>query len=1121
MECPSCNKPNRSKALYCKWCGENVITEINDPLSDLIGLEAIKKQLEELVKTCENISLRTKKTGVRIRLGMDMVITGNTGTGKTELIKVLQNLLFSTGIIKKNNAVIVDAVDFDEFSRKTEKTDNWSENTNKAKGGLLVIENAQKLVPQTSANEINKLDKLFKCMNDEWDNDPIVILSGLSGLKAFMMANADIANRFEYHFDLTGYDSKELTGICLKKLHDNYDGLTLSEDATAKLERVFKHEFRNKKSDFGNGHLATKKASEIFANVIKRNHNAQNAECEDITGKEFRPKNYCEIMQELDSFVGIDEVKQSIEKIISRLDTGEMMHGEKAKREIKDHFLFLGNPGTGKTTIARIFADILNSLDVLPTGQLVEVSRKELVAGYVGHTAIAVEEAVNRAMGGVLFIDEAYSIIKDENDSFGIEAVNTLLKLIEDNRGKLVAIAAGYTKEMADFLAANSGMKSRFNETINFRDYTAKELTEIFRRLVKKEKMTLSDDAEKNIENFFNRMYISRDKKSFGNAREVRNAFDKALKNHALRVQQLKGDANITQEMLYTLTRADIEGEENLKEKDLDTILTELDQFIGMDSVKTEIRKLATKLMMDKKMQEKGFADAELTNVHIVLTGNPGTGKTTIANKLGEIFKAIGLLPSDRVVVKEPKDILSSIVNDSSKRMDKACDEAMGATLLIDEAYNLAKVDGVGNVDETGRQAVEALMTRMSNDAGKFVVIVAGYKNEVDRFIQKANPGLDRRFTTRLHIEDYTANQLVDIYKLNARKNKLNLTQEAEVRLHKLVNRMVDAKKPNFGNAGEVIKVLAETKARKANRLAEMMGQGIDITKEIYQTIEADDIPYNEPKALVKNDYLKNLDQLIGLENVKNEVRRVAGYIEVERAKAARLGKKFQGLDDHYLFVGNPGTGKTTVARIMADILYSLDVLPTNKLTETARDGLVDMFQGHTAKRTKEVFQSAMGGVLFIDEAYSLKQSDGDSFGQEAIDTLLKLMEDNRGKIICIAAGYPYEINQWLNSNSGLKHRFTKTIDFDDYNDKELAQIFLMKAQKDQLILTPEAEKLMRNYFCDLYENRDENFANARQVNKYFAKVKTNQSTRIQEIMNQPDFEVDSFKLLMAEDMLL
>lgn len=1120
MNCPSCNKPNRSNATYCKWCGELVATQANEPLQELVGMEDVKNQLQDLVITCENIALRARKTGVRIRLGMDMVITGNTGTGKTKLVKVIQNLLYSKEVIKNKNAVIVDAVDYEDFARKTEKVDNWQENINKAKGGILIIENAHKLVPQSAANEINKLDKLFKCMNDQWDNDPIVLLSGLSGFKAFMLSNPDIANRFEYHFDLKEFSVEELTEICKRKLFNDYDGLSLDEDAAAKLQRVFKYEFRNKQSDFGNGHLASRIASDIFANVIKRNHNANFAVKEDITNKEFVQKTYTDILEELNKFVGIDDIKHSIQKIITKLDTDQLLHGDKAKREIKDHFLFLGNPGTGKTTIARIFADILNSLEVLPVGQLVEVSRDDLVAEYVGQTAPKVENVVQRAMGGVLFIDEAYSIVKDENDSFGKEAIDTLLKLIEDNRGKMVTIAAGYTKEMSDFLSANSGMKSRFNETIYFKDYNAAELTEIFRRMVKSNKMTLDDEADKNIENFFNRMYLSRDVRNFGNAREVRNVFEKTLKNHSLRIQKTLESEDLSPEDLYTIIRADIEGEDDLKEKDLDTILAELDQFIGMDSVKREIRQLATKLKIDKEMQEKGFCEAELTNVHIALTGNPGTGKTTVANKLGEIFKAIGLLPSGKVVVKEPKDILSSIVNDTAKRMDKACDEAMGATLLIDEAYNLAKIDNVGNIDETGVQAVEALMTRMSNDAGKFVVIVAGYKKQIDRFIEKANPGLERRFTTRLHIDDYSADQLFEIFLLNAKKSRLKLTKDAEILLRKHIIKMVDTKKENFGNAGEIIKVLAETKKRKSNRLSELDENGIEITEEIFQTIEASDIPYSEPKPLNEEDYLGALNQLIGLENVKSEVKKIADYIKVERAKAEALGKKFDKPKDHYIFEGNPGTGKTTIARIMANIFYALDVLPSNKLIETARDGLVDMYQGHTAQKTKETFMGSMGGVLFIDEAYALHQSDGDTFGKEATATLLKLMEDNRGKNTCIAAGYPYEMSMWLKTNSGLKSRFNKVIKFDDYNGDELAQIFLLKAEKEQLTLTTDAEKIMREYFNNLYENRGDDFANAREVNEYFAVAKTAQSSRIQKIMNNPDFDKKEFTVLIAEDML-
>ncbi|MCL1822232.1 MAG: AAA family ATPase, partial [Prolixibacteraceae bacterium] len=1091
----------------------NVITKSNAPLKELIGMEQVKNQLQDLVNTCEMLSLRSKKTGVKIRLGMDMVISGNTGTGKTKLVEVLQHLLYSSGITKKPKAVIVDAVDYDNFS----KEDKWDENIAKAKGGLLVIENAQKLVPQKASDDIDKLDKLFKCMNDEWNNDPIVILSGLSGLKAFMIANPDIASRFQYHFDLKDFSVEELTEICASELQKKYS-LSLNDDARTKLDRIFKHEFRNKTAAFDNGHFSVKKAAEIFAYAIKRDHSATMVEESDVKGTEFRQKTYDEIMAELDQFVGIDEIKEMVQKIINKMDFERERKGGNAKREIKDHFLFLGNPGTGKTTIARIFADVLNSLDVLPTGQLVEVDRSQLVAGYVGQTALAVQDAVERAMGGILFVDEAYALKQGDGDSFGQEAIDTLLKLVEDNRGKFVCIAAGYSKEMADFLTANSGMASRFNETVNFRDYKPDELTEIFRRMVAKEKLALDEEAEKHIENYFKKIYIGRNVKSFGNAREVRNAYDKALKNQGLRLQKLKATPEYTSAMLNILTRSDIEGEESLKDKDLDTILAELDEFIGMDSVKKEIRALATKLDMDKKMQERGFGDAELTNVHIVITGNPGTGKTTVALKLGEIFKAIGLLPSSKVVEKERKHLLSSFMNETAKVVDKACDEAMGGILFIDEAYTLTAMDKAGNQDKSGLEAVEALMTRMVKDAGKFVVVCAGYRKEMEEFIDNANPGFKRRFTTPLHIEDYTAPQLVDIFILNAKKQKLTLTDEAKDRLRKLVNQMVDAKSANFGNAGEMTKLLEKTKIRKSNRLAGLMAKGEEITQTMFQTFEADDIPYDAPKAIDINECMKELDNLIGLDAVKREVREIADYIEVERKKAAALGKKFQGVGDHYLFVGNPGTGKTTVARIMADIFYSLSVLPTNKLVEVTRKDLVAGYVGQTALQTEKAVKSAVGGVFFIDEAYSLKGSGGGDFGQEATDTILPMMLDYKGKMVFVAAGYPREMQQWIDTNSGLESRFTKKIHFEDYTGDELAKIFRMKAQKDHLELTPEAETAMQNYFNDLYENRGKNFANAREVNNYFDRVKKNQSTRLAKIMNNADFDSNAFKELIVDD---
>ena len=222
---------------------------------------------------------------------------------------------------------------------------------------------------------------------------------------------------------------------------------------------------------------------------------------------------------------------------------------------------------------------------------------------------------------------------------------------------------------------------------------------------------------------------------------------------------------------------------------------------------------------------------------------------------------------------------------------------------------------------------------------------------------------------------------------------------------------------------------------------------------------------------------------------------------------------------DHYIFTGNPGTGKTTVAQMMADIFFALGMLPTNKLVEVTRKDLVMGYLGQTAINVERVVKSAMGGVLFIDEAYALKQSENDSFGQEAIDTLLPMLLTYKNKFICIAAGYTREMRHWLATNSGLTSRFTETIEFPDYQPDELAEIFLMKARKEKYVLDPDAEQAMRQYFKDLFEHRDQNFGNAREVGNFFNKVKKRLSTRLASLdVLAPDFDDSLLSRIILDD---
>ncbi|MGL5978737.1 MAG: AAA family ATPase [Erysipelotrichaceae bacterium] len=294
----------------------------------------------------------------------------------------------------------------------------------------------------------------------------------------------------------------------------------------------------------------------------------------------------------------------------------------------------------------------------------------------------------------------------------------------------------------------------------------------------------------------------------------------------------------------------------------------------------------------------------------------------------------------------------------------------------------------------------------------------------------------------------------------------------------------------------------AEAKKRdisRSNKNSESSGQ--DTNPETNTEIESLEI------------LLEKLNAMIGLATVKQEIDDILHIIQAKKLREAR-GFKVPPLSLHLVFSGNPGTGKTVIARLLSKIYYHLGVLSVGSFTEVDRSGMVDGFVGQTALKSQKVIESAMGGILFIDEAYTLSNGKGQSdFGQEAIDTLLKSMEDNRDDFIVIVAGYPDLMEEFLNSNPGLRSRFNRYIEFQDYNPQELYEIFCLRCLESEIQLHEECVDYLKSTFEQMYENRKEDFANGRDVRNIFERAYTAQARRISMLLEVSDVELQMFRL--------
>ena len=1100
MICENCHKENRGIAKFCKWCGKPLVSQ--DLLDKLVGLDEVKRQLKTIVDTYAY--LRSRKDIVNVRISVNAVIIGETGTGKTALAEILRDYFYQHKIIEKPKLTMVDAVDYQRF------VDKWDDNIKKAKNGILFFDNVQKLLPDKYSNQVNPLDKLFVEM-DKWDDNPVVIISGLSkGLEDFLESNPAVANRFKYTFRLPTPGYHELTDICKKSLRMKYGVMDFSAEADNQLMRYFKYQLKIKDETFGNGHLAIKTAEDIFTHFISRGEKAIRVEKEDIQGYVPEERTVDEVLKDLDLFIGMDEVKSAVREIAyavqNSIQRAERGLGKQEKMGM--HIILTGNPGTGKTTIARKLGEILAAIGYLDSGHVVEVDRAKMVSPYQGETPKVVDRLCDKAKGGILFVDEAYTLAPlsaaGERDNQGAQALEKLMKRMEDDRGQFVVIAAGYRMEMENLFRINPGFRSRFNYFLDIKDYSPEQLYEIMQVFAKEKKYVFSKEAEELTRKMIAEMHQSRDK-DFANGRTMRTLFDQICKRQAQRLQS-ESISTMSNEELMTIKMEDIPYE-TPRSVDISDCLAKLDGLVGLNAVKKEVSNLAAYLNLQIKRGETSTFQGK----HYVFTGNPGTGKTTVARIMADIFKTLGIVSRGQLVEADRSKLVAGYSGQTAIKTNQLVDQAMGGVLFIDEAYTLRSSEG----DSFGAEAIDTLLKRLEDDRGKFICIVAGYTDQMHEFID-SNPGLKSRFTQTIHFDDYTPDELTDIFLHLAKGKNFSIDDTTRAAIHRQFEQLYLRRDKNFGNAREARRIFDETVERQSQRLVTLMNDSGFKENDMFGLIP-EDLPMAQGETTRPLDEVLNeLDELIGMRTVKNSIRRLAVQSMFMKQRAAMGAGKVQQMAMNFVLTGNPGTGKTSVARKMGEVLQSMDILPTNRVLEVSRATMVGKYMGETPKIVNALCDKAMGGVLFIDEAYMLGDG-GDQYGKEAIDTLIKRMEDDRGKFVVIAAGYRDKMEEFLQMNPGLASRFTHKLHIDDYNEDELLAIFKQMAQKDQYTLSPTAEFKALDTIYKMVLGKDESWGNAREMRNLLDATIQRLSLRVSK-MPPDQVTKETYQIILPED---
>ncbi|NNE13811.1 MAG: AAA family ATPase [Saprospiraceae bacterium] len=531
--------------------------------------------------------------------------------------------------------------------------------------------------------------------------------------------------------------------------------------------------------------------------------------------------------------------------------------------------------------------------------------------------------------------------------------------------------------------------------------------------------------------------------------------------------------------------------------------LEKFNNLIGLQSIKKQIKDHSNYIKYLQLRREKGLKEEEDINIHSVFTGNPGTGKTTVAKMMGAFYKNMGLLSKGHVHEVDRSDIVGEYIGQTAPKVKKAIAKARGGVLFIDEAYSLARTND--DSKDFGREAIEILVKEMSSKVGDLAIIVAGYPKEMDHFIN-SNPGLKSRFKHYFEFPDYLPQELIQIADHAAKEQGVYYSKAAKERLNDLIIEAYRNRGVNFGNARFVHDLVEKSKVNLGLRVMQTDEPEALSARHLNQILVDDVLKVNLLKKKSKpfipvdkellSSSLAELNKMIGMDNIKQEIHELVDIVNFHKNNGKNVLNNFFL---HTLFIGNPGTGKTSVARILTKIYKALGLLERGHIIETDRQGLVAGYLGQTAIKTNERINEAAGGVLFIDEAYALSNFNGlqGDYGNEAIQTILKRMEDDRGEFFVFAAGYPGNMEIFLKANPGLRSRFDKVLKFEDYSAEQLLTIAESMLTDNGYKLENAAKDILFDILIDMHSTRTKFFGNAREVRKIVYDLIKNQNLRL------------------------